>query len=88
MAHEVIWTKLIVETFLSEANLSKEDEMILRTRAAGWSRTRQSTELNMSLSSIDRRIKRMKQIYDVVQKTNPILPPRKESKEEEWMDTH
>lgn len=87
MAKEVPWTKIIMETFITEACLTKEEEIVLRTRCAGWSRVRQADELGMSLSSIDRIIKNLKKKYDQVQKYDPILPPRRMSKQEEIMDT-
>ncbi|MCQ2053390.1 MAG: hypothetical protein MJZ03_05605 [archaeon] len=88
MAHQVIWTKIIIETFIAEANLSKEEEMIIRTRAAGWPVSRQAMELNMSEATVHRMIKRLKHKYDEVQKHNVILPPRKKSAKELYMDTH
>ena len=42
MAHQVPWNKIIVETFIKEAMLTKDEEWILRTRVAGWSRTKTS----------------------------------------------
>lgn len=86
MSHQVAWTKLIVETFVEEGMLTKDEEYILRTRCAGWSRTKQSLELGYSLSTIDRIINTLKKKYDAVQKYNPILPPRKFSAKERWMD--
>lgn len=86
MSHEVIWTKLILETFIEEGCLTKDEEYIMRTRCAGWSRTKQSMELGYSLATIDRIIKNCKVKYDAVQKYNPLLPPRKESAKEKWMD--
>lgn len=62
--------------------------MVLRTRVAGWTRTKQAMELNMSVSSIDKIIKRLKIKYDGVAKYNPLLPPRKHSVEETYLDTH
>lgn len=88
MSNQVIWGKLILETFIKEACLSKEEEWIMRTRVAGWSRTKQAQELHMSLSSLDKHIAKLKKKYDIVQKTNPLLPPRKNSAKELWMDTH
>ena len=88
MSHQVIWSKLILETFISEANLTKDEEMIMRTRVAGWTRTKQAAELCMSLSTIDKIISRLKVKYDAVQKHSPILPPRKESAAELYMDEH
>lgn len=88
MAHQVHWTRIIVEEFIKEACLTEEEEMVLRTRVKGWTRTRQSMELDMSLSTIDRIIKRLKIKYDEVQQYDPLLPKRKYSSEEVYMDTH
>ena len=68
--------------------LSKDEEAIMRTRVAGWSRTQQSMELGMSLATVDRIIKRLKVKYDNVQKYSVLLPPRRDSVEETYMDTH
>lgn len=86
MAKQVPWSKIILETFIEEAVLTKDEEMIIRTRVAGWSRIKQSMELGMSVSTVDRHIAMLKKKYDQVQKYNPILPPRKFSKEEVYMD--
>lgn len=86
MAKQVPWSKVILEEFIGEALLTKDEEMIIRTRVAGWSRQKQSMEFGMSLSTIDRHIAMLKKKYDLVQKYNPILPPRKFSKEEVYMD--
>lgn len=88
LSHQVIWSKTILETFIKEANLSKEDEWIMRTRVAGWSRVKQCEELHISMSALDQRIRRLKKRYDVAQKHNPLLQPRKFSAKELWMDTH
>lgn len=88
MSHQVIWTKIIVEEFVKLGNLTKEEEAVLRTRAAGWTILQQSTHLSMSTSSINRIVKRLKKKYDLVQKYSPILPPRKFSAKELYMDTH
>ena len=88
MAHQVLWTKLILETFIREANLTKEEEMIMRTRVAGWSITKQATEFKMSEATVNRKIRILKRKYDEVQKHSYILPPRKFSMQELYMDTH
>lgn len=88
MAKQVAWNKIIIEEFIELAALNKTEEMIIRTRAAGWTITRQSMEFNMSTASISRIIKRLKKKYDDVQKYSVILPPRKFSAEETYMDTH
>ena len=88
MAHQVPWNKIIVETFIKEAMLTKDEEWILRTRVAGQSRTKQAVELNMSIANVDKIISKLKKKYDNVQKYNPLLPPRKPSDQETWMDSH
>ena len=87
MANQVPWNKIILERFIELALLTKEEEMIIRTRVAGWSRVKQANELNMSLATVDRHISKLKTKYDEVQKYDVLLPPRKYSKEEELMDT-
>jgi len=88
MSKQVPWNKIIVEEFVSIASLTKDEEAVLRTRAAGWSRTKQCMEFNMSMSTLDRIIRRLKVKYDHAQKYSVILPPRRFSAEETYMDTH
>lgn len=88
MSKQVPWNKVITERFIELAMLSKEEQAILRTRASGWTITQQSMELNMSESKINKIIARLKVKYDAVQKYDPLLPPRKTSAKETYMDTH
>lgn len=88
MAHQVAWTNIILEEFIRLGGLTKDEEWVMRTRAAGWSRTRQAHELHMSIETVDRIIRRLKKKYDLVQPYSALLPPRKFSEKEVWMDTH
>lgn len=88
MAHQVPWNKIILEEFIEKGCLTKEEEEIIRTRVSGWSRTKQASELGMSLSTVDRIIATLKKKYDGLQKYDPLLPPRKTSAEETWMDNN
>lgn len=88
MTKQVPWGKVILETFIDEAALTKEEEMVIRTRVAGWTITRQAMELGMSEATVNRIIARLKKKYDAAQKYSAILPPRKESAQELYMDTH
>lgn len=88
MAHQVPWNKIIVETFIQQAMLTRDEEWVLRTRVAGWSRTKQAMELGMSTATIDKIIRRLKDKYDKVQIYEPLLPPRKSSDKETWMDNN
>lgn len=78
MSKQVSWNKYIVERFVELALLNHDEEMILRTRVAGWSRVEQSMKLGMSVTTVDRIIKRLKRKYDDIQKFDPLLPPRTE----------
>ncbi|MCQ2408814.1 MAG: hypothetical protein MJ065_09865 [Oscillospiraceae bacterium] len=78
MSRQVSWNKYIVERFVELAMLTQEEEMVIRTRVAGWSRVEQSMKLGMSVTTVDRIIKRLKRKYDEIQKFDPLLPPRTE----------
>lgn len=76
---KILWTKLVLEQFIERALLTKEEEMIMRTRVAGWTRVKQAKEFGMSVGTVDNIIKRLRAKYDEVQRIDPILPPRKDS---------
>lgn len=86
MSKQVPWNKIILEEFIRIGGLTKEEEEIIRTRVAGWTITKQSMELCMSRSKVNYIIDRLKKKYDKCQKYSPILPPRKSSVEETYMD--
>ena len=86
MTNQVPWNKIILEEFINLALLTKEEEMILRTRIYGWTVREQADRLNMSVSSVNRIIKRLKNKYDDVEKFSTMLPPRKSSEEEKYLD--
>lgn len=88
MAHEVPWDKFVLETFIELAVLTKTEEEVMRTRVAGWTISEQAEKLGLSESTVSRIIKRLKCKYDRVQKYSPLLPPRKASEKETYMDTH
>lgn len=88
MAHQVPWNKPLLDEFVTLAQLSEQEEWIMRTRIAGWSRSKQAMALHISVETLDRLIRLLKQKYDKVQPLSPLLPPRKFSAKETWMDTH
>lgn len=88
MAQQVPWNKMILDEFDRLAMLTDDEREVMRTRIAGWPRTRQADHLGISLRTLDRMIRRLKRKYDRVQPLSDILPPRRESAEETWMDTH
>lgn len=88
MAHQVPWNKIILEEFIRLAILTKDEEAVMRTRVAGWTRVEQSMKLGMSLAKVDKITARLKKKYDGVQRYSAILPPRKTSAKETYMDAH
>jgi len=59
---------------------------ILRTRIMGYSITQQAQEFNISESTVNRIVARLKQRYDEVQPYSDKLPKRRKSAKEDWMD--
>lgn len=88
MAKQICWTKKIVEAFIEEACLTKEEQDILRTRVAGLTISEQAERFNISVGKVNRIIKRLKWKYGNVQKYCEDLPLRKVSAAELYMDTH
>ena len=96
MAHQVVWTKIILETFLEESGLNDRVSMgdnkarllegIMRTRCAGKTIVEQAEMFNCSVDSVNKYIAELKSLYDVTQKHSLILPVRKNSKKEEELD--
>lgn len=86
MAHQVHWTKRTTEEFIREGMLTEEEQQILLSRIAGMTRTQQAMEFNMSLSKVDRIIDRLKKKYDAIQAYDPLLPKRRTSAQEIYMD--
>lgn len=76
MSHQILFTRNILDEFIKEAMLTKDEEFIIRTRVAGWSRQQQASELNISVQSVDRIIKKMKIKYDQVAEKNAHFPTR------------
>lgn len=89
MAHQVEWTRQVLEDFIQEALLNEEEEFIIRKRCSNWTVIQTAQALHKSESSIHQTIAKLKRKYDVVQKANPDkFPKRRVSKEERYLDTH
>lgn len=88
MSKQVPWNKIILEEFISLAVLTDEEEKIIRTRVKGWTITKQAMTFGMSPAAVNRIIRRLKIKYDNVQPYSPLLPPRRHSAVETYMDTH
>lgn len=88
MAKQVPWNNIILDEFVKLAALTEDEEKIMRTRVRGWTITQQSIAFDMSPAAVNRIIKRLKIKYDNVQPYSQLLPPRKFSAGETYMDTH
>ena len=82
MTRQIFWTKAVLEAFIQEGNLNKRQEFIVRTRAAGYSISKQACELNLSVDQVNKEIAGLKKLYDVVQVSSSILPVRCKNKQE------
>lgn len=76
MAKQVPWDKTIVDEFIKQAMLSEDEIAVLETRVKGLTRVQQSIKLGVSVSTIDKIIKRLKIKYDNAQRHSEILPKR------------
>ena len=96
MPKSLCWGKIITDTFLKESGINERIELgdekarilegILKTRVAGWSVTKQAEEFHVSVDTINKYIRELKDLYDETQKHSLILPVRKKSKKEQELD--
>lgn len=87
MTKQIEWTKIIVDTFLEESGINRRIEMgddkarilegILLTRVAGWTIPMQAEKFNISIETVNRYVRELKDLYDATQKNSIILPIRK-----------
>ncbi|MDD6878650.1 MAG: hypothetical protein PUD59_00250 [bacterium] len=82
MTKQVLWTKVVLETFIEEGNLNERQQYLIRTRCAGYSIARQAEELHLSVDQINKNIAELKKIYDATQVNSKILPKRKNNSKE------
>ena len=77
MTMGVLWNSIVLREFKNIAILTEDEDLILKTSLAGWSRVEQSLKLGMSLATVDRKISNIKRKYDDAQKYSAVLPMRK-----------
>lgn len=89
MSHEVKWTKRTTDFFLENSNATEFEKQVLLTRISGMSIVQQSYFFSCSTATISRAIKKLKILYDEVQREYPEeLRPRKTSVYETYLDEH
>lgn len=94
---QICWSKIILETFLEESGINDRIKLgddkarilegIMRTRVAGWTVPKQASEFNVSIDTVNKYIRELKNLYDVTQKHSIILPVRKISNKENKLDS-
>lgn len=85
-----------METFFEESGINDRislgDEKarilegIMRTRVAGWSVAKQAEEFHISIDTVNKYIRELKDLYDETQRYSIILPTRKSSNKEKELD--
>jgi hypothetical protein len=96
MPKSLVWGKIITETFLEESGINDRIKLgdskarilegIMRTRVAGWSVAKQAEEFHVSVDTVNKYIRELKDLYDETQRYSMILPIRKQSKREQELD--
>lgn len=71
---KVPWNREIYKEFVSLSFLNEEEERILKTRIDGWDQTAQAYELHISLATLNRRIRTLKDKYDLAAQQSEKLP--------------
>ena len=79
---QILWTKKIVDTFIKEGMLTKEEREVLLLRVQGYTIAEQAEMLNISDSKVNRITRRLKIKYDALQNTIKELPKRTETTKE------
>lgn len=86
---DILWTKDTLAFFIDKAMLNDDEIFIMENRVKGMPVSAMAMNLHCSESTIHRNISNLKKRYDVVQKEYPdVLPIRKKSAKEEYMDSH
>lgn len=88
MGKGVDWNRVFFEEFVHLAMLNETEQKILRMRIDNVTVKEMADKLSMSESGVHWYISRIKSKYDAVQPFSEKLPIRRDSKEEEYMDTH
>lgn len=92
MRKEIPWTKAVLDTFLEESGINYRIELgdekaiilegLLKTRLAGWTISKQAIKYNISVDTVNKYIREIKDLYDQTQLLCSELPLRKKSKKE------
>lgn len=79
---QILWTKKIVDTFVKEGMLTKEERDVLLLRVQWYTIAEQAEMLNISDNKVNRITMRLKIKYDDLHGTIKELPKRTETTKE------
>lgn len=82
----VDWNSVLYDEFCEIAMLNDTEKKILRGRIMGITVKEMSVIYDMSESSIHGMVDKLRKKYDICQKYSTVLPKRRMSKEEQYMD--
>lgn len=68
------WNRVILDEFCALALLSPLEENIVRTRAAGWSQTKQCHKFCVSQATVTRIVRKLRKEYVVLTAYSSKLP--------------
>ena len=78
--NDIRWNRIILDDFLFNAILSKDEHDVLMDWAAGETTTYTAMRFHMSVAKVDKLRQQIRKKYDDVQPFTPILPERKKNK--------
>lgn len=83
MCKEVIWCDDYERLMIDKGNLTDEEALVLHLHVKGYSDVaiHFHPEIHISVRTVQRRIAKLKVIYDELCKLYPWLPPREKQKE-------
>ena len=85
---QILWTKKIVDTYIKEGMLTKEEIEVLLLRVQGYTIAEQAEMLNISYSKVNRITRRLKIKYDALQCTINELQNRTETTKELYREAY
>lgn len=73
---QVPWNKFLLDAFVNEAMLTDEEKLIMEHRLKKIPQCVTSDELGISIQTLNRRVKELKNKYDRAAANSDILPVR------------
>lgn len=78
--NDIRWNRIVLDDFLFNTILTKDELDVLRDWARGETTTYTAMKRNMSVAKVDKLRNQIRQKYDDVQPFSPLLPERNRNK--------